>query len=168
MSDLPSASEVLAAMITPAVLISASGTLAFSTSSRLGRVVDRVRVLGAEAERLGTGGASDSPDERERWRLISDQLSRLSDRVLLLRTSMTALYTAIGLLVSTSIAVGVVALFRWAYSWIPVLLGLAGASALLYGSLLLVREARLAVGSSLQEMSYLRHVVGRRGAPPEP
>jgi len=116
MSDLLSASEVLAAMITPAVLISASGTLAFSTSSRPGRVVDRVRVLGAEAERLGTGEAGETPDQRERWLLISDQLTRLSDRVLLLRTSMTALYTAIGLLLSTSIAVGVVALFRWAYS----------------------------------------------------
>jgi hypothetical protein len=34
---------VLTAMITPAVLISACGALIFSTSSRLGRVIDRVR-----------------------------------------------------------------------------------------------------------------------------
>ena len=32
-------------MITPAVLISASGTMILSTSTRLGRVVDRVRSL---------------------------------------------------------------------------------------------------------------------------
>jgi len=37
------------AMITPAVLISASGTLVLSTGNRLGRIVDRVRVLTAEA-----------------------------------------------------------------------------------------------------------------------
>ena len=35
---------VLTAMITPAVLISACGALIFSTSTRMGRVVDRVRV----------------------------------------------------------------------------------------------------------------------------
>ncbi len=165
MSDLPTASEILAAMITPAVLISASGTLTFSTASRLSRVVDRVRVLASEAEQLGAGGAGGSENGRHRWSLISDQLARLSDRVLLLRASLTALYVAIGLLVSTSIAIGVVALLRWAYSWIPVVLGLAGASALLYGSVLLVREARLAVGSSLQEMSYLRSVVARQAGP---
>ena len=39
---------VLTAMITPAVLISACGALIFSTSTRMGRVVDRVRTGGAE------------------------------------------------------------------------------------------------------------------------
>ncbi len=42
--------EVLGAMITPAVLISAGGTLVLSTSNRLSRVVDRVHVLAADAE----------------------------------------------------------------------------------------------------------------------
>ena len=47
---LPFADGVLAAMITPAVLITACGTLTVSTSNRLGRVVDRVRKVIAEAE----------------------------------------------------------------------------------------------------------------------
>ncbi|MBL0332872.1 MAG: DUF2721 domain-containing protein [Chlorobi bacterium] len=34
---------ILTSMLTPAILISACGTLILSTSSRLGRVVDRVR-----------------------------------------------------------------------------------------------------------------------------
>lgn len=38
---------VLSAMITPAVLISACGTLIFSTAARLARIVDRVRGLSA-------------------------------------------------------------------------------------------------------------------------
>jgi Protein of unknown function (DUF2721) len=167
MNDMPAASEVLAAMITPAVLISASGTLALSTSNRLSRVVDRVRVLAAEAERLGTAHSNSTVDPQARWQLISDQSARLSVRVILLRASMTALYAAIGLLVSTSIAVGIVALFRWAYSWVPIMFGLFGASALLYASLLLVREARLAVGSTLQEMAYLKVLVARHGRHPE-
>ena len=154
-----SASEVLGAMITPAVLISASGTLVLSTSNRLSRVVDRVRVLTAEAEQLqassGEGGA--------RERLISDQLARASKRILLLRSALTVFYSAIGLLVATSIAIGLVAALRWSHGWVPVTIGLCGACALLYGTLLLVREGRLAVGSTLQELSYAHEVVARKG-----
>lgn len=153
------ASEVLGAMITPAVLISASGTLVLSTSNRLTRVVDRVRALAAEAERMRQEEAS--PDAEARRTLISDQLPILSKRVLVLRSALEALYAAIGLLVATSIAVGISAALGWAYGWVPVISGLAGASALLWGSLLLVREARLAVGSTLQEMEFLGKEVAR-------
>lgn len=159
MNLLPSAHEVLGAMITPAVLISASGTLVLSTSNRLSRVVDRVRVLAKEAERLGGGWDS------EHGRLITDQMLRLSQRVILLRAAMTALYSSIGILVGTSIAVGLSAALGWAYGWVPIGLGLVGACSLLYGSLLLVREARLAVGSTLQELEYLEKVRAGRTEP---
>src|SRR6267154_4504360 len=43
--SLPSALTVLTSMITPALLISATGTFILSTSNRLGRVVDRVRAI---------------------------------------------------------------------------------------------------------------------------
>ena len=43
-------------MITPAVLISACGTLIFSTATRLARLVDRVRELSREIERLCAEG----------------------------------------------------------------------------------------------------------------
>lgn len=148
----PPAHEVLGAMITPAVLISASGTLVLSTSNRLSRVVDRVRVLAQEAESLDL----EDPANASRGDLIADQLERLSARVVLLRNSMTALYTAIGLLVGTSIAVGLAAVLSWEHAWIPIALGLVGSCALLYGSLLLVQEARLAVGSTLKELAFVR------------
>lgn len=51
------------------------------------------------------------------------------------------------------------ALFQWRYGWIPVVLGMAGACALLYGSLLLVREACLAVGSTMHELTFVRDAV---------
>ncbi|MDQ3255654.1 MAG: DUF2721 domain-containing protein, partial [Acidobacteriota bacterium] len=54
MDAFSSALAVLTAMITPAVLISACGTLILSTSARLGRVVDRVRVLADRFEELAT------------------------------------------------------------------------------------------------------------------
>jgi hypothetical protein len=167
MSGIPVPSEVLGAMITPAVLISASGVLVLSTSNRVGRTVDRVRVLAAEAERLQVSANGTSTNLSKR-RLIREQLSQLSERAVLLRSAMTALYTAIGLLVGTSILVGIVALLQWRYSSIPVVLGFAGASALLYGSLLLVREARLALRSTLQEVMLAREAVLEKDEEPIP
>jgi hypothetical protein len=158
MNGIPVSSEVLGAMITPAVLISASGVLVLSTSNRVGRTVDRVRALAAEVERLQISPESASASGSKR-KLIADQLSQLSERAVLLRSAMTALYTAIGLLVATSILVGVVALLQWQYSSLPVVVGFAGACALLYASLLLVREARLAVRSTLQEVSFAQEAV---------
>ena len=163
MNGFPEPAEVLSAMITPAVLISATGTLVLSTSNRLSRVIDRVRGLTAEAENLQNAAGQVREGKRE---LIADQIVRLSERLLVLRSAMTALYAAIGLLVMTSIAIGIVALFQWRYGWIPVVLGLAGACALLYGSLLLVREARLAASAILSELAYARQVISSNGDSP--
>jgi hypothetical protein len=132
MRDIATPATVLSAMITPAVLISAAGTLVLWTSNRLSRVVDRIRVLVAEAKAVQSsaerGSALIQLREAER-RLITDQLLRLSARVRLLVAAMTVLYMAIGLFVATSIAIGAVALFQWQYSWVAVVSGLAGAGA---------------------------------------
>lgn len=152
-------SEILGAMITPAVLISASGVLVLSTSNRVSRTVDRVRALAIEVERLQLlpeSGLVSTECKASKRKRLADQLGQLSARAVLLRSAMTALYSAIGLLVGTSILVGVVALLQWQYSSLPVVVGFAGACALLYGSLLLVREARLALRSTLQEVSFAR------------
>jgi hypothetical protein len=150
------AGEVLGAMITPAVLISAAGTLVLSTSNRLSRVVDRVRVLSGEAERArSTDGGAITP---RRTSLIASQLEQLAKRVVLLRNAMTTLYLAIGLLIATSLGVAVVVLFAWT-NFAAIAPAIAGAGALFYSSLLLVREARLAVVSTLEEMDYVRDAV---------
>lgn len=160
MFESVAAAEILGAMITPAVLISAAGTLALSTSNRIARVVDRVRVMGQEAERLNSGESTGKRyDKKSRY--ISKQLETLSVRVLHLRAALTALYVAIGVLVTTSIAIGVVAELRWQHSWIPVVLGLLGTTALLYASLLLIREARLAVASLMQEAEHAKGLLQR-------
>ena len=151
------AGEVLGAMITPAVLISASGTLVLSTSNRLSRVVDRVRALATEAEKVRDAG--EGAISRRRTALIASQLGQLAKRVVLLRSAMTTLYNAIGLLVATSIGVSIVVLLDWSNSLVAIVPGIAGACALLYGSVLLVREARLAVVSTLEELDYVRDAV---------
>jgi hypothetical protein len=162
------AAEVLGAMITPAVLISAGGTLVLSTSNRLGRVVDRVRVLAHDAEALDVS-PHDAETDRKRALIVS-QLRNLSKRAVILRSSIAALYTAIGFLVATSISIGAFTLLRWEYNWFPVTLGMVGACALLWASVLLVREGRLAINSTLEEMKYVRRLLSvpaRVAAPDE-
>ena len=156
-----SAGAILGAMITPAVLISACGTLVLSTTNRLGRIVDRVRVLQRAAEALPDAA---HPDEStaERRELISDQIARQAARIGLLQTAASSLYLAISLLVATSLAVGVSAAADWRFGWVPVGLGLCGGTSLFMGAVTLIREARLAVRSTLKEMEYVQRVVSRK------
>ena len=108
MNPLSSARTVLTAMITPAVLISACGSMILSTSSRLGRVVDRVRAL---SEKLKEISRSDQQTEltRERQSAIFQQLDKLTSRARLLQRCMVTFYLSLGDSVATSVAIGIVA-----------------------------------------------------------
>jgi hypothetical protein len=154
----PLVAEVLGAMITPAVLISAGGTLVLSTSNRLSRVVDRVRVIARDAERFDQGQEPGGDLKRQ---LIEAQVRDLFRRALLLRSAVATLYTSIGFLVATSIGVGLVTFFRLELSWVPILTGMLGTIALLWGAVLLVREARLAIASTLEEMRYIDTILAK-------
>ena len=58
--------------------------------------------------------------------------------------------------VATSVAIGVVAVVgNSKYNLIPVIAGLAGASFLFYGSMLLIFEARLALSTIHAEMDFI-------------
>lgn len=166
-NDPSFASGVLAAMITPAVLISASGTLVFSTSTRLGRVVDRVRNLSEEAETFPADSNLTDEDRAEKRALIVDQLAHLTKRIRLLQTTIRLLYASIGFLIASSIAVGLDAAAEAKLGWLSVGLGLVGATGMFASSVLLVREARLAVDATLHELGYVGRLVARKTAPPE-
>jgi hypothetical protein len=168
---LTPALAVLTAMITPAVLILASGTLLASTSTRLGRVVDRVRVLSESFDHLEAGTQS-APYVQEHRAHIFTQLDKLTSRARLLQYSMTALYLAVSSFVATSVAIGLLAFVTLSpYSaHVPVLLALGGMAFLFVGSILLIFEARLAIFAVRQEMDFLwqrgQHLAP--GAPPDP
>src|SRR5213075_1606685 len=131
MDGLSASLAVLTAMITPAVLISASGTLILSTSTRLGRVVDRVRTLSDRVRQLSV--TDDQPEFFEEERaMLYDQLDKLTSRSRLLQRAMTSFYLAVGVFVATSVSIGVVTFFRGRAGWIPVALGLIGACFLFY------------------------------------
>src|SRR5205085_2063982 len=162
---LSSVLAVLTAMITPAVLISACGSLILSTSTRLGRVVDRVRELSDRFERM----AHDDKEialAKEKRAMIFDQLDRLTSRARILQRSMTSFYLALGIFVATSFAIGMVAILHTRQGWIPVALGLLGAAFLFYGSILQILEARLALATTYREMDFIWEM-GKYYAPSE-
>lgn len=145
---------VLTAMITPAVLISACGALIFSTSSRLGRVVDRVRALSERFQEIAANPEKDEMFE-ERRVLIFTQLDRQTSRARLIQRAMAAFYTALGIFVASTVAIAIISATARNFTWIAVVLGLLGALFMLYGSVLLIVESRMALGSIMSEMDFL-------------
>ena len=143
-------------MITPAVLISACGSMILSTSHRLGRVVDRVRALSDKLDELATKHQIDPVDVKERQTIIFAQMDKLTSRARILQRSMVTFYLALGMFVATSVAIGVVAVVNNSrYNIVPVILGLVGACFLFYGSMLLIFEARLALSTIHLEMDFI-------------
>lgn len=153
--DTQSAIAVLTAMITPAVLISACGSMILSTSTRLGRVVDRVRALSDRLEAM-TDEARQTDDGTERQTVIFKQLDKLTSRARILQRCMVTFYLSLGMFVATSVAIGIVGFAsNQRYSIIPVALGILGACFLFYGSVLLILEARLALSTIHHEMDFI-------------
>lgn len=141
-------------MITPAVLISAAGSMILSTSTRLGRVVDRVRSLSERLMEFSRDGHKmEFAEEREM--MLFDQLDKLTSRSRLLQRALTTFYLSVGIFVATSVAIGIVSFFGGRFAWIAVVLGLIGACFLFYGSMLLVFEARLALSTTHAEMDFI-------------
>jgi hypothetical protein len=143
--------SVLSAMITPAVLISACGTLIVSTSMRLSRIFDRVRALSQGIEQLSTNDTIEFPEER--LHEFERQLVTHTRRGLLIQRSLTSLYVALGLFVAATVSIGLVSLLHY-LGWLPMLLGITGTVCLFYGSMLLIAETRLALRSVNQEMEF--------------
>src|ERR1700685_791402 len=85
--------DTLTAMITPAIFLTANASLIISTSNRVSRVVDRIRVLNDLADRIGRG-VSELDFTSERMEHVSTQLDHLERRSDRLRFAMTALYLA--------------------------------------------------------------------------
>jgi hypothetical protein len=78
-----------------------------------------------------------------------------TSRARFLQRALAGTYWALGMFVATSVAIGVVSVSGAQYAVVPIVFGLAGAGLLLYASLLLVHESRLALLVLEQEMDYL-------------
>lgn len=135
-----SSSRILTSMITPAVLISACGTLIFSTSARLGRIFDRVNVMKGEVEAVVTGKIS---FPAERMEFLQEQVALAKKRATLIQKAMATLYTATALFIASSLGIAAnVAFGSPEQGWIPTLIALSGGVFLFGASALLLYESR--------------------------
>ena len=150
--------SLLSAMITPAVLISACGTLILSNSLRLGRIIDRVRELSRLLEQVCLETRTDLGEERRVG--LERQLAAHAQRSRIIQQSLTSFYCALGLFVATTVSIAAVAVAR-RLLWLPSVLGIAGAVVLFYGCLLLIAETRLALRSVNEEMQFVLDLSAR-------
>ena len=145
--------QTLAAMISPALFLTATGSLIISTSNRMSRIVDRIRVLTELTDQIDRGD-SDLDFPERRMQHSGDQLERLvwrSDRV---RRALSMLYAALASFVGTSLTLAIDVLFNHPFSVLPTMLAVAGVVLLLVSSLELVREARAALRSNRLEVEF--------------
>jgi len=146
LADSASPFAVLSLIVAPAILTNACSVLSMSTSNRLARAVDRARELAKQLEEpSGSVGGS------ETTRRLAE-LAATEQRAVMLLGALRSFYVALGAFAAaTFISVVGAVLVRISG---PVVLALEfGAAAtggiavgaLVYGSMLLVRETRIAV-----------------------
>ena len=153
-TNFPDAISVLSAMITPAVLISACGSLILATSDRLSKAVNRTREIStALIPRVGTEQRSDGREEERRMLFV--QLDYATTRSRLLQRALSRLYAALGFFVGTSVTIGLVAVTDSSFTIVPIVLGLSGAGLLLYAAFLLIKESRFALAAVNEEMDFM-------------
>jgi hypothetical protein len=158
----PNPFAVLSLIVAPAILTNASSVLIMSTSNRLARAVDRARELSKQLEAGEIGPRSDT-ERRLR------ELSAAETRALLLLRALRRYYTALGGFASATLLslLGAVLVPLGVTAAIPVLevtavaAGVIAVGALVSGSVVLVRETRLAVQVLQERAEGIRRAVAK-------
>src|ERR1700716_3363546 len=153
MTNFPDAISVLSAMITPAVLISACGSLILATSDRLSKAVTRTREIASALIPRANDQRTEAREEERR--MLFTQLDFVTTRSRLLQRALSRLYAALGFFVGTSVAIGLVAITTPEFALVPIVLGLCGAGLLLYAAFLLIKESRFALAAVNEEMDFM-------------
>jgi hypothetical protein len=154
MNEMFPALGILSSMITPAVLILATGSLIMTTSQRLSRVIERVRKISQEFMQIDKSQDQESTNETKR-RILYTLLRKSARRSKLLTRAMTLLYLSLGLFVATSLTIGVVAITHLRYTWIPTAIGMIGAITLFVSSAILIVESRLTYSVIADEVDFV-------------
>jgi hypothetical protein len=151
----PSTYSALSAMITPAIFMTANASLIISTSNRVSRVVDRIRVINDLADKLDRG-ATELDFTRERLVHHHDQMRRLEKRSDRLRFALTALYIAFTSFLITSLTLAVDTIAGNLLVFLPTMFAVVGVGILLFASVNLAREAVEALESNRVETGFFR------------
>ncbi len=153
--------SALTAMITPALFMTATGSLIISTSNRMSRIVDRIRVLNELGDSLSRGDSRlDYP--RERLDHIAGQVGRLLWRSNRIRLALTLLYLAMAMFVGTSFTIALHVLIGSQVLALPTALAILGVFLLLVASAQLTREAHAALRSNREELNFYQDLQRKR------
>lgn len=151
----------LTAMITPALFMTANGSLIISTSNRMSRIVDRTRQLSLTGDELSRG---DKPLDfiDDRLEHVAVQLDRMVRRSDLIRYALTLLYLAMSMFVGTSLTMAVDALLEHPIIAVPTTLAIMGVSLMFAACVLLVRETRIALRNNRLEILFYQKLRNQR------
>ena len=152
MTDAPDY-QVLTAMLSPALFMTATGSLLLSANQRLARVVDRLRTLTDLGDQIVRGASTlNRPDERLHH--IRGMIALQQKRGNIILMSVTLLYAAFGAFVGSSLCIAVNILTSHMLAAIPIGLAVLGVSSLLVASLGMLREARLGVRALKRDVDF--------------
>ncbi len=138
--------SIVTAMITPAILILAAGSLVSSTLVRLGRVVDQTRALILQGQALRAQG------KVQAVLIIEDRMQRQLRRAELARNALWGYYLAIVLFLVSSVMIALTQLMHVRFSWIGPSMVLLGGFVLIVATAQLVIEVGLGAGSLREEV----------------
>ena len=125
-----------------------------STSTRLGRVVDRVRVLETRlSDLIYVEDKAEVPLYDKRVEVIVDLLDKVTSRSRILQRAMGAFYYGLMFFILTSVTIAVAAIFN-TYRGLPIPIGIIGIMFIFYGSVLMLRETRMATATVNAEMDF--------------
>lgn len=159
--------DTVAAMIAPALFLTATGSLIMSTASRIGRIVDRIRALVDLCDRLRKeDNALDFPELRRAH--AEEALRRLqwrSDRAMF---AVTMLYMSFSAFAATSLTIALDSVTGQYVAFLPTALAAVGVALLLGACLNLVREARAGLRSNDAEVRFFHELERLRASAKTP
>jgi hypothetical protein len=129
--------STIAAMITPALLLLGSASLVASALMRMARVVDRARILSAIAHEGRLDKVGITTDQLRSWLESHALRARYAER------SITLLYAAIVVFISTCLSIALDRALGGSLNWLPISSAVAGTLLLLIGGAYMVAESRL-------------------------
>lgn len=157
----PLSYATLSAMITPAIFLTANGSLIISTSNRMARTVDRIRDLNDLSDQICRGESRlDYPHDRLVH--VQDQLDRLVWRGDRIRYALVTLYLAFGAFVGTSLFLAIDVWTGNNIVLLPTLLAIAGVTLMLGACVNLVREGLESLRSNRVDVDFFRALHARR------
>ncbi len=137
MSGFSAAQVIISAMITPALLILASGSLIATALLRLARVVDRIRKLGEPAEKAPSAA----------------DLRRHERRALLAEQAVRIFFAAVLCFVLAGFGIALDHATGDRMAWLPVGMTVAGMALIVMGSAAMLAECRLATSQIKAEIA---------------